>query len=142
MPNFLDVNVLVALADSTHRHHLVARAWLDSIEEVGGIVLCRVSQLALLRLLNNATVMGSHVRVGGEVWNVWDELMADDRFRFAEEPFGLEDELRKFTKDFGTNPKLWQDAYLASFAKAADYRLVTFDAGFQRYDELNLLVLS
>ncbi len=39
-------------------------------------------------------------------------------------------------------PKLWNDAYLAAFARAAGYTLTTFDKGFSRYPGLVCEILS
>ncbi len=36
----------------------------------------------------------------------------------------------------------WTDAYPAAFAKSAEMRIVTFDAGFSRFKDLDVLVLN
>jgi predicted nucleic acid-binding protein len=43
------------------------------------------------------------------------------------------------TSDFA--PKLWSDAYLAAFAIAGGYQLVTFDRGFKQYANLTATLL-
>jgi len=40
------------------------------------------------------------------------------------------------------SPKLWMDAYLAAFALAGRYSMVTTDAGFRQFRGLDLLVLG
>ena len=40
------------------------------------------------------------------------------------------------------SPKLWMDAYLAAFALAGEYRLVTTDAAYRQFKGLDLLVLE
>jgi uncharacterized protein len=40
------------------------------------------------------------------------------------------------------SPKLWMDAYLAAFALAGRYQMVTTDAGFRQFRGLDLLVLG
>jgi uncharacterized protein len=40
------------------------------------------------------------------------------------------------------SPKLWMDAYLAAFALAARYSMVTTDAAFHQFRGLNPLVLG
>jgi predicted nucleic acid-binding protein len=42
----------------------------------------------------------------------------------------------------GVGPSSWTDAYLAVFAEANSYSLVTFDRGFERWPALNLTLLS
>jgi predicted nucleic acid-binding protein len=115
---------------------------LDNLQQKADVVLCRVSQLGLLRLLNNSAVMGLDVQNGIEVWETWDALLADDRFRFADEPEGFDVQFRVLSTAFVHQPKRWQDAYLAAFALAADIELVTFDAGFRSFPGLRRSVLA
>ena len=116
MPALCDVNFLVAMCHRSHQHHAAAKAWLDGGGADQGIVLCRVSQLGMLRLLTNPAIMQGEVCTTDEAWETHDTLMRDSRFSFREEPFGLQAKLREFTRGFSFSPKLWQDAYLAAFA--------------------------
>ena len=86
--------------------------------------------------------MGKEVCNLKQAWTVYDTLMGDERFDFATEPMDLEQHLRRYTAGERISPKLWQDAYLAAFARAAKYHLVTFDGGFQQYDGLRLTILG
>jgi predicted nucleic acid-binding protein len=40
------------------------------------------------------------------------------------------------------SPKVWNDAYLAAFAKAANFELVTLDRGFAQYQHVRSKILS
>jgi hypothetical protein len=40
------------------------------------------------------------------------------------------------------SPKLWMDAYLAAFARAAGYTLVTTDAAFRQFEGVDILLLG
>lgn len=40
------------------------------------------------------------------------------------------------------SPKLWMDAYLAAFARSAGYTLVTTDAAFTQFADLDLRLLT
>lgn len=40
------------------------------------------------------------------------------------------------------SPKLWMDAYLAAFAIAGRFRMVTTDAAFRQFRGLDLLLLK
>jgi predicted nucleic acid-binding protein len=42
----------------------------------------------------------------------------------------------------GIGPSSWTDAYLAAFADALSYTVVTFDTGFERWPALKLTLLS
>jgi len=131
-----DINVLLALVYGGHVHHAIAVAWLDQAQGDGDLILCRVSQLGLLRLLNNPTVIGMDVQSGPEVWGTWDALLADRRFRFAEEPEGFGAQFRLLSTAFAHQPKRWQDACLAAFAIAANAELASFDTAFRSFPGL------
>ncbi len=141
MPTLCDVNVLVALCYDLHEHHLKALNWINQQDELKA-VLCRNTQLGLLRLLTNQSVMGADVCTQERAWEVYDQLAHDGRFEFYAEPDGLEPLWRQYTMSSQVSLKKWQDAYLAAFARAAKLRLVTFDKGFRRLEGLQLVLLE
>lgn len=57
MPNLCDVNVLLALCYGKHIHHPKANEWFHILEKVREIAVCRITQLGLLRLLSNPSVI-------------------------------------------------------------------------------------
>jgi toxin-antitoxin system PIN domain toxin len=140
MATLCDVNCLLAFCYDRHVHHSAAITWLESQNELS-VVICRNTQLGLLRLLTNASIMGKDVCIMKQAWTIYDTLMGDERFDFSTEPMDLEQHLRRFTTGERVSPKLWLDAYLAAFARAAKYHLVTFDGGFQQYEGLHLTLL-
>ena len=121
-----DVNVWLALASGRHVHASACAAWLGSIES-GEVIFCRVTQMGLLRLLNNRTVMGQDVLTSRGAWRAYRTLLTDDRIQFAPEPYALEQLWRRLTSHDEPRPKTWTDAYLAAFAEAGQMRLVTLD---------------
>ena len=141
-----DSNVWLALALSKHSHHNATREWLESVEVPASIVLCRAVQQSLLRLLTNSTVLGAYGNpplTNREAWSAYDSLLADDRIVFqADEPAGLELVWKKLAVRETASPKLWMDAYLAAFALAGRYRMVTTDKAFHQFQGLDLLVLD
>jgi len=137
-----DVNFLVALCHRSHQHHLAAKTWLDAGRGDAGLVLCRVSQLGLLRLLTNPAVMRGEVCTTDESWAVHDRLMTDARFSYHEEPIGVQAKLREFTKGFSFSSKLWQDAYLAAFAVSSGLDFITFDRGYNKFAGLRPEILG
>lgn len=140
-----DSNVWLALALSAHSHHAVARAWLDAVEEPGSVLFCRATQQAFLRLLTNAAVLrpyGNPPLTNRGAWRAYQELLADDRIVLrAEEPAGLERLWSGYALRDAASPKLWMDAYLAAFAVAGGFRLVTIDAAFRQFRGLDLKLL-
>jgi toxin-antitoxin system PIN domain toxin len=141
MPALCDVNFLLALCYDGHVHHPHALQWFDQQDDLE-VILCRNSQLGLLRLLCNSAVMGPDVCTLEGAWDFYDLLSSDPRFEFSGEPDGLEPFLRQYTTSGQTSPKLWQDAYLAAFARAGKLRLVTFDQGFGKFEGLQITLLG
>jgi predicted nucleic acid-binding protein len=115
---------------------------LDTVAVTGELVVCRISQLGLLRLLSNPVVAMSSACTTDQAWRIYDAMMADDRFLFQGEPAGLEAKVRELTGGFPFSPKLWQDACLAAFALVAGLRVVTFDRGFRKFKGLDCLLLA
>jgi toxin-antitoxin system PIN domain toxin len=132
MTYLADVNVWVALAVVDHIHHAAAVEWLRESEE-DPVAFCRITQNGLLRLLTNPRVMGSDVLTAARAWEAYDTLCNNARIQFVHEPLGIEQSWREATKHQRTGPNLWTDAYLAAFATAAGFSVVTFDQGFARH---------
>jgi len=113
-----DVNIWIALAAEGHVHHVPAREWLT-----------------------NYNVMGRAPRTIVQAWEIFGQLRADRRLAFASEPDRLEFVWRQLMTRAGVGPSSWTDAYLAVFAEANSYSLVTFDSEFERWPALNLTLL-
>jgi toxin-antitoxin system PIN domain toxin len=137
----LDVNMWLAGTWARHRHHRLAKAWLDQQEDE--LAFCRVTQMALLRLMTNPAVTGPDALSRRGAWERVEQLMADSRVRFLTEPDGLVPLWVAFSKRDDHHHLLWTDDYLAAFAQAADAELITIDEPFRtRYPSLRVIVLS
>jgi len=136
-----DVNIWIALAAEGHVHHVPARDWFAA-QPAASVAFCRITQMGLLRLLTNSNVMGRAPRTIVQAWETFAQLRADRRLVFALEPDGVESAWRELMTHSGVGPSSWTDAYLAAFAEARSYTLVTFDAGFQRWPGVKLMQLS
>jgi uncharacterized protein len=135
-----DVNVWLAAAWSRHSEHTIAKSWID--REPGDMVFCRVSQMALLRLLTNPAITKEDVLSRRRAWDVFEKLIADPRIRLLAEPQGLDPLWIAFSKREDKSHLLWTDDYLAAFAQAADAELVTFDRALsKRYSWVRIRVL-
>jgi toxin-antitoxin system PIN domain toxin len=142
MPALCDVNLLLALVTDRHALHQAAVQWAASVP-AGEAALCCVTQMGLLRLLNNPAVMGEDVLDSEGCWTVWNRLLEDERFRFvADEPSGLDADFQRYTRGRRFSPRLWTDAYLAAYAHAGQLTLVTFDHGFRNFPGLICEVLE
>jgi len=141
-----DSNVWLALALSKHAHHSAASEWLETVEEPASIFFCRPTQQAFLRLLTNASVLspyGNPPLTNQEAWTAYEAVLADDRIVFrADEPPGLEPLWQEYAVRKTVSPKLWMDAYLAAFARAGRYLMVTTDVAFRQFREVDLLLLG
>ena len=141
MADLPDANVWLALAWDGHAGHPVARAWWDSAAP-NSIHFCRVSQMALLRLLTNASVLGKDSKTQAEAWRIYDALRNSPRVAFVDEPTAFEEQWRKISSRDTAATKKWTDDYLAALAFARALRVVTFDDGFQSYATLTVKLLA
>jgi uncharacterized protein len=128
----LDVNVWLAAAWARHAHHRPAKRWID--EEGDQLAFCRVTQMALLRLITNPAIMQRDSLSRRQAWELVDRLMADPRARFLNEPEGLLAVWVTFSKRDDRDHLLWTDDYLAAFARAANAELVTLERAFRPRD--------
>jgi predicted nucleic acid-binding protein len=97
-------------------------------------------------LLTNTAVLspyGNPPLSNRQSWAAYEALLADDRIVFrSEEPAGLEAQWRRLALRETASPKLWMDAYLAAFALAGGYRMVTTDTAFKQFGGLDLELLG
>ena len=82
-PCLVDVNVVLALLVRQHVHHALARDWFADLgaRQAG---LCRLVQLALIRLLGNRTVMAGDAVSALAGWRLIEELLEDERLELAD----------------------------------------------------------
>jgi toxin-antitoxin system PIN domain toxin len=121
----VDVGVWLAAIWGRHVHHHVARQWFE--DETDDLILCRVTQMSLLRLITNPAILGEDAVTRSEAWRVVDRIWADNRVLWAEEPDQLEAVFRAISARDDNSHKLWTDDYLAAFAQASGASLVTLD---------------
>jgi toxin-antitoxin system PIN domain toxin len=126
----LDVGVWLAAVWGRHVHHRTAADWFT--EQSDDLVFCRVTQMSLLRLLSNRTVMGDDVLARGAAWRTFDQLWADERVLWAEEPPQLEAVWRAISARDDNSHKLWTDDYLAAFAQTSEATLATLDRKLEK----------
>jgi toxin-antitoxin system PIN domain toxin len=141
MTFFPDVNVWIALVVGEHTNAREAREWVDTATG-DWLVLSRITQMGVLRLLTNPAVMGPDALSGAMAWRIIDELLDRENIRFVREPDGLDLVWRRHTPAGRTSPNFWTDGYLAAFAHAAGFTLVTFDRGFSKYRDIAVKILS
>jgi len=136
-----DVNVWLALLLAGHVHHADARRWLAA-HPGETLVFCRFTQMALLRHLTNAAIMGPNVMTQARAWQEYERLIEREEIVFLPEPNGIEIRWRDCTKSRQPAHQTWTEAYLAAFALGHGLRLVTFDRGMEKYEGTDVLLLT
>lgn len=136
-----DVNLWLALTDPNHSQHPVARHYWEEFRG-NSIVFCRVTMLGLLRLATSNTVMQGRPFTPGEIWGIYQTYLAMPIVSVLPEPAGVESTFSTLTESPDFSHRLWTDAYLAAFAITSGCRLVSFDADFSRFPQLNFLRLN
>lgn len=139
-----DSNIWLALTLTGHDYHETALTWLETMTNPGEILFCRSTQQSFLRLLTTSAVLGpfgNSPLTNAEAWEVYAGILGNPRIAFAQEPADLERHWQRLALRRTASPKVWMDAYLAAFAIAGQYRLVTIDAAFGQFDELDLHLL-
>lgn len=141
--DLLDLNVWLALTVESHPHHDIARRyWRQEGAATHAIHFCRVTMLGFLRLLTQPKLMGPAACTPAQAAERYLALLALPEVEMTAEPAGCEDALLEYVRQSWFLPRLWTDAYLAAFARSGGYRLVTFDADFGRFRELQRLHLA
>jgi toxin-antitoxin system PIN domain toxin len=119
---------------------------LERLEGPRSVFFCRATQQAFLRLLTNPSVLGAYGNpplTNRQAWRAYEALLADDRIALqVEEPAGLDARWKPLAMRDTASPKLWMDAYLAAFAMAGRYRMITTDAAFEQFRGLDLEILG
>ena len=121
----VDVGVWLAAVWGRHAHHRIVADWFG--KEGDDIVLCRVTQMGLLRLLSNPAIMRDDAIDRSQAWRTYDQLWADERVLWADEPAELDAVWRTISARDDMSHKLWTDDYLAAFAQVSDATLVTLN---------------
>ena len=136
MKRLSDVNILVALVAERCAQHAPVRRWVEGLPADDKVCISRPVQMGLVRLLCTEAVMGPDTLRLPQAWGVYARLLASGRFAFAFEPEGLDACWADFCLPFRQSPKIVMDAYLAAFAVAGGYKLVTLDRAFGQFEEL------
>ena len=138
--DLLDINVWLALANEDHQHHRRARLYWET-ESAAKLAFCRVTMLSFLRLSTNSKVMNCQPFTASEAWNAYRAFRALPEVELLSEHPKLEAVLTHLTDQPDFPPSRWTDSYLAAVALSTNSRLVSFDADFKRYKDLDLLHL-
>jgi len=144
-----DINVWLALAFKEHVHHKAAiRYWADvqasddaAASPGPAIWFCRATMLGLVRLMCQPKVVGTGAMALSDAFALYRSYLALPGVGLLPEPPGSDTELEALLVARAVPVRMWTDAWLASQAKAAGLRLVTFDKDFLRFNLERCVVL-
>lgn len=136
-----DINVWLAIAFDRKKEHAAAKAWFDTQAD-DSCFFCRYTQQGFLRLCSNASMFGEDAKTMPEAWRMLDEFLDDLRVGFLDEPQDLATQWRAYAHRPLKATNLWNDAFLAAFAKAWEFEVVTFDTDFRSFPDLNCTILT
>jgi toxin-antitoxin system PIN domain toxin len=142
MPCIADANVLFPLLVDGHVAHEFALDWWAKQPD-GGVGLCLLTRLAVLRLLTNRVAMNGAAIAPTQALKAWQQLASDPRaLPISAEPETHESLFASLVSGREPTPNLWADAWLAALAQSLDYELATFDRGFRSFSGLSLRLLA
>lgn len=124
--HLLDVNILIARADSAHPHHAIVAQWMAD-HAAGGWATCPLTENGMLRILGHP----NYPRGPGSPEAAWVSLrkiLAIPGHRFLPDDFSLPEALPTLK---GVSSGQLTDLYLVALAVRNDARFLTLD---QRID--------
>lgn len=125
MRALLDVNVLIALLDANHLHHVRATAWMAE-HHAPGWASCPITQNGCIRIMSQSTY--PNPRPAGVVAGRLAEAAASAEHAFwADDLSLLAPDTLDWDKVLGSRQVT--DNYLLALAVRHDGRFVTFDGG-------------
>lgn len=137
MPGYLfDTSAWLAATFEQHPFHSLARRALQQATPTEPALFCRATQQSYLRLVSTAAlakIYGAPPLTNRDAVAALDALQALPHVAWREEPpgvFGLWCALAALDS---ASPKVWMDAYLASFAIAGGLRMATLDRDFKNF---------
>ena len=141
-----DSNIWLALTFSAHPHHQLAREAFGSATPANPACFCRATQQSYLRLSTTPTLLRAYGAEGftnQDAVSLLDTLTKLPNIRMLVEEPHTESLWLKLAGLPSASPKIWMDAYLASFAILHDLEFVTLDRDFTKFEkqglQLNLL---
>jgi len=141
MVDFPDVNVWVALSAVDHPLHGRAETYWR-LEAHQTLLFCRTTALGLVRVTSQRHTFGGDPMTPAEAWENYRRWRARSEIELFADPPGIEEVIAEWCKAGLATARNWTDLYLAAFAVAGNFRLVTFDRDFGKFPGLELLHLK
>lgn len=132
----IDTCVWLAVSFEAHPCHQQTRQALLEATPDQPWLWCRASQQSFLRLASTPTLLkayGVSKATNRDAFNTLQSLSALPQVAVVEEPPNLMPGWMKLACLDQAAPKRWMDAYLAAFAVAGRWKLITLDCDFLNY---------
>lgn len=136
-----DLNVWLALAWSGHPQHAVALAYWER-QAAPRVLFCGVTALGLIRLITQEKVMGEALLSSSEASALQRRLAGQPGVSLARDEAAAWPLLHALLAGQSRASRDITDAWLVALALSQGLRLVSFDAGFGRFDGLSWLRLT
>ncbi len=124
MAYLLDVNVLVALFDEAHIHHLAAHQWFENKKEEGWMT-CPITENGLLRILSHEAYPNTPLTITELSERLEEFKAASKNYLFLNNDYSLSAWLSG--KKLPISSGYSTDAYLLNLCKRKEGILATFD---------------
>jgi uncharacterized protein len=134
--SLFDTSVWVASFFSTHPSHSLASEALLACTAEAPAVFCRATQQSFLRLVTTPTVLkmyGAEGLSNRDALVALTALVALPQVIERDEPPGTVPLWHRLASSKFAAPKVWMDAYLASFAISSELRLTSLDQDFKNF---------
>jgi toxin-antitoxin system PIN domain toxin len=135
-----DLNVWLALAATDHPHHRQALHYWEQ-QASPEVLFCTVTALGLIRLVSQPKLMGAAVLPSAEASALLQAFCRQPGVAMAAPEHDGWDLFHSLLSSTTLPARLHTDAYLAALAIANDWRLVSFDRDFERFQGLHWLPL-
>jgi uncharacterized protein len=136
-----DVNVWVALTDTTHIHHSRAVEYWDQ-ERPNRLAFCGITRAGMLRVMTNPRAMAGNPFDLVDAWSRYRNFADLPEVDFLPESRRAEAEVGRCCLGAGFPHRLWTDAWIAALALENGCRVVSFDADFAKFPGLAFLHLK
>ena len=136
-----DSNVWLALTFSAHPHHVLAKELFAEASTDNPACFCRATQQSFLRLATTPVILHAYGAEGftnqeaAKLIRILSDLPSVSTL---DEPSGLESRWLELARLPSASPKVWMDAYLATFAILYEADFVTLDRDFRNFESHGL----
>jgi uncharacterized protein len=135
-----DVNVWVALTDTTHVHHRRALTYWNS-ERSERIAFCGFTRGGMLRVMTNPKAMSGKPFDLSDAWSRYRQFADLREVDFLPDGRSFESLMAGWCRSSSFPHRLWTDAWIAALALEHGCRVVSFDADFAKFPGLDFLLL-